>query len=623
MFVHSLNCLEKPKIASCAIDSASIIDDNLIQSTIPSSPGVCGLTCQDIGGCKEEAMNRRRFSLFAILVLFLVPALGATGQAGAGKVFSIPVPAKGSYPVVPQPVQQTKGAPSPGHLTHPCGGMFAEPPFSGMSPLAIAHVANYCSGSVYTDPYGDIYTWQANGHDYVALSGFGLRMFYLINVDDPYNPVLLRTQPFPSGGSAGTSVYTFKQGNNHYVSATMRGSGTGCGFFVYNVNDPSNPQLVGRKTGTDWCTVHEHIVSTDANGDADYAWLAMSAEGGSGYKVVVIDVHDLANMTETGRYQRPDSGGNTFVHDVNVVGNRVFVAHWSGGMLIFDKDTLAHNINPTPLTPLNGIRPGSFNVHHTVPTTDGNHVFIEDEFINTSGQDKIKLYNISNIANPVYELGLPGVGVEATNRAHNMRIKNVSPGHDLLIVGWYRAGTKVFAVDTTGTIPTVVEIASHQLRQVTDSQFGDVWGVDYLPCTVRGHQTLCLYSGDLEYGLVVDALGYDPSLDPYAPESQITSPVNGQNITTCAVTVLSTGHDYYSGVASIDISTDNATWHPAFQPLPGNVTTWVYNWTPTANGPYTLRVRAHDVAGNIETPTTSITVNVSGCPATKAGHPNR
>jgi hypothetical protein len=61
-------------------------------------------------------------------------------------------------------------------------------------------------------------------------------------------------------------------------------------------------------------------------------------------------------------------------------------------MLIFDKDTLAHNTNPTPLSPLNGIRPGSFNVHHTVPTSDGNHVFIEDEFINTSGQDKIKLY---------------------------------------------------------------------------------------------------------------------------------------------------------------------------------------------------------------------------------------
>jgi len=322
-------------------------------------------------------------------------------------------------------------------------------------------------------------------------------------------------------------------------------------------------------------------------------------------------------MPETGRYQRPDAGGSIFVHDANVVGNRVFVAHWGGGMLVFDKDTLAHNTNPTPLSPLNGIRPSGFNVHHTVPTSDGNHVFIEDEFINTPGQDKIKLYNISDITNPTYEVGLPGVGVESTNRAHNMRIKNVSPGHDMLFVGWYRAGTKVFTVDTTTTPPTVTEVGSHQLRQVTDGQFGDVWGVDYLPCNVRGISTLCLYSGDLEYGLVVDALGYSPTLDPYKPESSVVDPTNGQNI-TCSYTIEANTHDYYTGVVAADFSADNgATWHPGYQRAPGTYSKWDYNWTAPGNGSYTLMVRAHDVAGNVETPTNSITVNVSGCPATK------
>jgi hypothetical protein len=493
-----------------------------------------------------------------------------------------------------------------------------------MSPIAIAHVANYCSGSVFTDPYGDIYTWQADGHDYVALSGFGLRMFYLINVDDPYSPVLLYTMPFPSGGSAGTSVYTWKQGNNHYVSATMRGSGSGCGFFVYNVNDPTSPQLVGRKTGTDWCTPHEHIVSTNANGDADYAWLGMSGESGSGYKVIALDLSNLPNMPETGRYQRPDASGSIFVHDVNVVGNRVFVAHWAGGMLIFDKDTLAHNTNPTPISPLNGIRPSGFNVHHTVPTTDGNHVFIEDEFINTTGQDKIKMYNISNINSPVYEVGLPGVGAEATNRAHNMRIKNLSPGHDLMFVGWYQAGTKVFSVDTTVSPPSVVEIASHQLRQSTTGDFGNVWGVDYLPCTLHGVPTTCIYSGDLKYGLIVDALGYNPMLDPYKPESVINDPVNGQNISTCSYTLEATGHDYYTSVIGMDVSADNgATWNPAYQRAYGTYSKWNYNWNPGANGSYTLKVRAHDVAGNVEVPTTSIGVTVSGCSATKFKAPNK
>src|SRR5207237_6173185 len=163
---------------------------------------------------------------------------------------------------------------------------------------------------------------------------------------------------------------------------------------------------------------------------------------------------------------------------------------------------------------------------------------------------------ISDINNPYYETGLAGTGTEANNRAHNMRIKNVSPGHDLLFDGWYQAGTRVFSVDTTVSPPSITEIASHQLRQNTDGQFGDVWGVDYLPCTVRGHQTLCLYSGDMRYGLVVDALGYYPDLDPYPPDSHISDPVNGQTINECSYTMRGTSHDYYSGVDHVQVSVD-------------------------------------------------------------------
>src|SRR5262245_30554555 len=116
-------------------------------------------------------MKKRRLSLLAILVLAIVPMLGTAGGAGAKPTYSIPVPSRNSYPVVTQQKQQVgKGHPLPG-LTHPCGGMFVEPPFAGLSPLAIAHVANYCSGSVYSDPYGDVYGWQADGHSYIALSG--------------------------------------------------------------------------------------------------------------------------------------------------------------------------------------------------------------------------------------------------------------------------------------------------------------------------------------------------------------------------------------------------------------------------------------------------------------------
>src|SRR5688572_8564644 len=115
------------------------------------------------------------------------------------------------------------GGSSPNHLTHPCSGFRPEPLFSGLSPLSIGTVPGMCSSG-----YGDIDVWQANGNSYVLQSGFGQRMFHLWNVTDPYNPIALRTQAFPSGGTASTAAAAFPQNGNNYIGVTMRGSGTGC-----------------------------------------------------------------------------------------------------------------------------------------------------------------------------------------------------------------------------------------------------------------------------------------------------------------------------------------------------------------------------------------------------------
>ncbi len=554
--------------------------------------------------------DRLRSGLLVCVLSLLLPS-GLTLRPAAAQSPPDVGPAVPSGPASTRPATPAVGPPrrtDPQHLTHPCGGMFPEPPFIGVSPLAIAAVPGMCASG-----YGDIGVWQAGGHDYVVLSGFALRMFHIFQVDDPYNPVTLRTQPFPAGGTASTSVFPFPQNGNHYLSVTMRGAGTGCGFFVYNVNDPANPVFVGRKVGTDWCTVHEHFVSTDANGNADYAWLAMSGETGSGYKVVVVNIQNLTNMVETGRYQRPDASGTIFVHDVTVIGERVFLAHWGGGVLIHDKQTLANNVNPTPLNPIDSIRPAGFNVHQAWPTSDGNHLFIQDEFINNASTEKIRLYNIANLSAPFYETGIIGSGTAATNRAHNMRIQNIAPGLDRLYAAWYQAGTRGFEVNTAGPSPIITETIQHQLKQTTNGQFGNVWGVDYLPCVPDArnptHPTTCIYSGDMTYGLVVDALGYDQLVDPYPPESQITDPVQGQAIAGCTYLIQGVAHDYYSGVAQVEVSTDNGV---NWLPVPGT-TTWSYPWTIPGDGAYMLQSRARDAAGNYETPTTSVTVSVSSC----------
>jgi hypothetical protein len=117
----------------------------------------------------------------------------------------------------------------------------------------------------------------------------------------------------------------------------------------------------------------------------------------------------------------------------------------------------------------------------------------------------------------------------------------------------------------------------------------------------------------MTYGLVADAVGTHPDLDPYAPEPAISAPVPAQTISGCSYTIQGTASDYYSGVAQVEVSTDNgSTWTVA-----QGTTTWSLAWTIPGDGPYTLRVRALDNAGNTGSPATGVAVTVQGCtPAT-------
>jgi hypothetical protein len=548
-------------------------------------------------------MRRRHLRLSHLLFLVAL-SLVLASPTGVAHAMVFPPPPHAAVPLV---------------LTNPCPGLSPAPSFYGVSPLSITSVPGMCEtisklgNGIWG--YGGLSVWQAAGHSYVVLSGLYRRLFHLFNVDDPYHPQLLASPAFPPGGYISSAVFAFHQGINYYVSVTMLDDGNpndqGCGWFVYNVNNPADPVYVTQKHGTDWCNVHEVFVSTDANGDADYAWLTMFKESGSGGKVVVLDIHDLSNVVETGRYTRPDDV--SAAHTTNVVGNRVYLSYWGGGLLIFDKNTLAHSVNPAPLNPIDSIRPAlpggqAFDVSHAVPTTDGKHVFIEQEDIAGANVEKVKVYNIANVAAPYYETGIVGDAVAANNLAHNMVIQNQSPGHDLLYEGWYQAGTRGFAVDTSGATPVVTEILAHQVLQAPSGTYGDAWGVAYLPCMLHNQPYTCLYTADMNFGLVADAVGYQASLDPYPPDAQITAPTNGQTITACAVSIQGTADDYYSGLAQVEVSTDDgASWHAA-----QGLGSWAYHWTIPADGSYTLKVRAHDLAGNVGGATTSVSVTVSG-----------
>ena len=107
------------------------------------------------------------------------------------------------------------------------------------------------------------------------------------------------------------------------------------------------------------------------------------------------------------------------------------------------------------------------------------------------------------------------------------------------------------------------------------------------------------------------------SADTAAPTSSISAPSQGATVSDgSAVTISGTAADSGGGVvAGVEVSTDGGTtWHPATTMSAANTSvTWTYSWTAHGNPSTTIKSRAVDDSGNLESPGAGTTVNVN-CP---------
>jgi hypothetical protein len=109
----------------------------------------------------------------------------------------------------------------------------------------------------------------------------------------------------------------------------------------------------------------------------------------------------------------------------------------------------------------------------------------------------------------------------------------------------------------------------------------------------------------------------DVIVDGTPPTSVITDPVNGQTITSTTYLVSGTASDDVQ-IDRVEISTDNGTtWYTAT-----GTTSWVYTWdVPIGSGvTHTLRTRAVDLVGKIQSPSAWVTVTVDNVPPTVTIH---
>jgi Domain of unknown function (DUF4082)/Bacterial Ig-like domain/Bacterial Ig domain len=149
------------------------------------------------------------------------------------------------------------------------------------------------------------------------------------------------------------------------------------------------------------------------------------------------------------------------------------------------------------------------------------------------------------------------------------------------------------------------------------------WGLDAVhdragtPSDVRMQQATVNLLADmdaqpasLQAGLVLATA----STDTAAPTSIITAPGTGATVSLgTPITVGGTASDAGGGVVGgVEVSVDGGTtWQRA-----SGRGTWSYTWTPTTAGSVTLRSRAVDDSGNLETPAPGrvVTVQSRVCP---------
>ncbi|MGZ4610678.1 MAG: N,N-dimethylformamidase beta subunit family domain-containing protein, partial [Actinomycetes bacterium] len=124
--------------------------------------------------------------------------------------------------------------------------------------------------------------------------------------------------------------------------------------------------------------------------------------------------------------------------------------------------------------------------------------------------------------------------------------------------------------------------------------------------TVNLFADMGVQPGSLMAGLVAAT----QTTDTTAPTTTITAPTAGADLALNTNTTISgTAADTGGGVvAGVEVSVDNgASWHPA-----SGTTSWTYTWRPTTAGSYTIKTRAVDDSGRLQTPGAGVTVTAGG-----------
>jgi hypothetical protein len=391
----------------------------------------------------------------------------------------------------------------------------------GLPGEKLSEVAYLPSGFCF---HGELDMFETGGHVYVAqvvMDTFpnSKTAFRIVDVTDARQPIMVGAWAW-NIPTYSADVKAFRQGDRWFLALSrdpsfdldVRLCNLAGGIAIIEVTDPTSPRLLsilaGQNTGGTkfWCNSHTAEVSRNADGDGIYLYVSAVDV----FDLRVLDIQDLENVVEAGRYTHPDAGfyneRNLFlVHDTTIVDDRVYVAYWSAGLIILDRQALEAGKRVKPLNPLDSIDPWGLQTHHAFPTTDGQFVFVEDEFASSVPESHLRLYDIRDLQSPK-EVAAITVS-NSLGAPHNLLVSG-----NRLFVGWYQDGVRVFEYDTSDPEKPSVEpsafkaVRATKTRNIAGDPYDGIWGVRLHECEVDGQQTTCVFASDMTYGLIILAL---------------------------------------------------------------------------------------------------------------------
>jgi hypothetical protein len=338
------------------------------------------------------------------------------------------------------------------------------------------------------------------------------RGFRLVDATDPARPAEIGLWELKPRGGRG-HITAFRQFDRRYLALPLETpspystmpNAFPCGVLIIEVTQPEAPVLQGRYDGPTtgssiaWCNVHSIEISADADGNA--AFLFISTPNTADLRV--LDIRNLNAVRDVNAFHRhihPHGDSGSWAHRAAVLGDRVYISYWGGGVMIVDRSGLETGASSDAilLAPPDGIDPAGFIAHDSQPAAGGNYLFVNDM---ERVSDGIRLFDIRDLSRPREIWASDFTDTETGH--HSLQVWG-----DLLFVPWFREGLRVFHFDLKDLDrPVIEQIAFQPVREPPyNPTDGGITELKVHLCQIGSAAHTCIYATDEELGLVILAL---------------------------------------------------------------------------------------------------------------------